>query len=103
MFGVYMFMMNGWNSAVKTLARFTEEKNENEETKQELKSVPLQNIESEEEEDEDEDEEGVPLSQELVPWEEDRESVGSSVVDFHSPSELDNYPTEDLPSHPVTT
>ena len=102
MFGVYMFMMNGWNGAVKTLARFTEEKKENEEAKPELKSAPLQKIESEEEE-EDEDGEGVPLSQELVPWDEDRESVGSSVVDFHSPSELDSYPTKDVPSHPVTT
>ena len=99
MFAVYMTMMHGWNRAVGTLAPMQESEEklplqeQSDLKKPELKSNPLSDIEDEKE--------VVYLTESVVPWDDDRESIGSSVVEFHA-ADLDDLSSNDnVRSHPV--
>lgn len=80
MFGVYMFMMRGWNKAVTTLSTFQENKTHEQEEEQVEAS-----------------EANTPLTEDVVSWDDDRESVGSSVVEFVIHSDHN----KEVESHPV--
>eukprot|EP00210_Caulerpa_lentillifera_P004622 g4408.t1 len=90
MFGVYMFMMRGWNNAVTKLSSFQE--NEVNEKKDEQ--------EEEEEEKQEESELSSLLSVEVQTENEETGSVGS-VVEFVHHHESNDDLSKELQSHPV--